>query len=219
MAISRRSFFSGATAAALTPRSLPSIGVPQDPAAEASGLVTGRPVPLPYEELPGFLGKEQLRWHHESHYGGALKGFVALDGAPVGDHRSRVQKMNSVLLHELYFENMKAEEAPPGENVRVALEKRFGSVEKWLEDFRSAAKGAAGWAVLMFHPLNKKLYDVVTDSHDDGPAWMGVPLVVVDTYEHSYYLDYQNKKGDYVDRFCTHIDWGVVGKRLRACLG
>ena len=58
-----------------------------------------------------------------------------------------------------------------------------------------------------------------SDSHDDGPAWFGVPLVVVDMYEHAYYLDFQNRPADYVDGFTDHIAWGEVEMRLRLCLG
>jgi Fe-Mn family superoxide dismutase len=217
MILSRRLFCRGTAAAAAAPL-FGSASSPALPIAEPSGLATGKPRPLPYQELTGFLGKEQLRWHHESHYGGALKAFVALENAPAANHRNRVQKMNSVVLHELYFEGMSAARSTAGEATAAALSARFGSVARWLEDFRAAANAAAGWAVLTCHPLNRKLYDVVTDSHDDGPPWLGVPLVVIDTYEHSYYLDYQNRKGDYVDRFCTSIDWAVVEQRLRACM-
>lgn len=222
MTISRRIFCGGTAAAAAAPLTIGSasalaLSARLRPFAEPSGLATGKPQPLPYEELAGFLGKEQLRWHHDSHYAGALKGFVALDGAPAGNHRSRVAKMNSVVLHELYFANMAAAGSTPGEATAAALRERFGSVDRWIDDFRAAANAAAGWAVLAFHPLNGRLYDVVTDSHDDGPPWLGVPLVVIDTYEHSYYLDYQNEKSEYVERFCTRIDWAVVEERLRAC--
>lgn len=219
MTISRRSFCSSAmAAAAAAPLAAGSAPVRSLTRGEPSGIASGRPQPLPYEEIAGFLGKEQLRWHHDSHYVGALKGFVALDDAPAGDHRSRVAKMNSVVLHELYFANMTAAEATPGEASAAALRKRFGSVDRWREDFQAAAKAANGWALLVFHPLNKKLYDVVTDSHDDGPPWFGLPLVVADTYEHSYYLDYRNDKAVYVERFCSRIDWTVVEERLRACM-
>lgn len=183
-----------------------------------SGLVTGELKPLPYEAIEGFLGSEQLRWHHESHYGGALRGFTSLDADPTGSHRSRVAKANSVVLHELYFDNMSAKESSPGEATAAAVAGRFGSLDRWVEDFRTAAKSCRGWAVLAHHPINGKLYNMASDSHDDGPAWFGVPLVVVDVYEHAYYLDFQNRSSDYVDGFTDHIDWGEVERRLRACL-
>jgi len=184
--------------------------------SEESGLVTGKPKPLPYESIEGFLGTEQVRWHHESHYAGALRGFLALDNDPTGSHRSRISKGNSAVLHELYFDNMTAKESSPGELARARLKERFGSVDRWIEDFRIAAKSCRGWAVLAYHPLNGKLYNTASDSHDDGPVWFGVPLVVVDVYEHAYYLDFQNRPADYVDGFTDHIDWGEVERRFQA---
>ncbi len=184
----------------------------------SSGLKTGKPVPLPYEELGKFLSKEQLRWHHESHYGGALRGFVKLDQGLFGNQRQRIAKANSVLLHELYFENMTAKKQSVEKTMGALIKKRFGTTDRWLEDFRSAAKSCRGWAMLAWHPVNGKLYNVATDSHDDGLACSGVPLVVVDMYEHAYYLDFQNRKGDYVDAFTDHINWAAVENRLRACL-
>jgi len=173
-------------------------------------------VPLPHAEIAGFLSKEQLRWHHDSHYGGALKGFTRLDATPTGDHRKRIAKANSVVLHELYFAGMTGEKTTPGDAARKAIERRFGSLDRWIEDFDAAAKSCRGWAVLAHHPVNDKLYNIATDSHDDGPAWFGVPLVVVDVYEHSYYIDYQNRKADYVAAFASHIDWDEVERRMRA---
>lgn len=183
---------------------------------EESALATGKPKPLPYAQIEGFLGAEQLRWHHESHYGGALRGFLALDEDPTGSHGPRVAKMNSVLLHELYFDNMGASRGEPGPEFAKAIEQRFGSLERWMDDFAAAAKSCRGWAVLARHPLNGKLYNLATDSHDDGPAWLGVPLLVVDVYEHSYYLDFQNRKAEYVDAFCEHVAWPEVERRLLA---
>ena len=122
-----------------------------------------------------------------------------------------------MLLHELYFENMTAKKIDVGRTTNDVLKKRFGTIDRWVEDFRAAAKSCRGWAVLAWHPVNGKLYNVCTDSHDDGPAWSGVPLVIVDMYEHAYYLDYQNRKSDYADGFTDHIDWTAVERRLRAC--
>ncbi|MAE76302.1 MAG: hypothetical protein CMJ85_05480 [Planctomycetes bacterium] len=185
--------------------------------ATKSGLVTGKRKPLRRDEIAGFLSKEQLRWHHESHYGDALKGFNKLDADPTGNHRSRIAKANSVVLHELYFDGMTAEANDPGSATEAALAQRFGSVDLWTADFHAAAKSCRGWAVLGYHPINGKLYNMTSDSHDDGPSWFGVPLVVVDMYEHAYYLDYQNKKVAYAEKFTDKVDWTEVERRLRAC--
>lgn len=219
MTLSRRSMLYRAAAAAGAGL-LPAHALArQDPTEPRSGLVTGKPRPLPHEELEGFLSAEQLRWHHESHYQGALRGFTSLDEDPTGHHGTRIAKANSVVLHELYFDNMGPEETTPGEASVKALASRFGSLERWMEDFRAAATASRGWAVLAYHPVNGKLYNVSTDSHDDGPPWFGIPLVVVDMYEHSYYLDFQNRAADYVDGFTDHIEWSEVERRLRHCQG
>ena len=57
-----------------------------------------------------------------------------------------------------------------------------------------SAKSAAAWAILVVHPINGRLYNLISDEHAHGPLWMSVPLVVIDTYEHAFYIDYQNKR-------------------------
>ena len=96
------------------------------------------------------------------------------------------------------------------------IEKRFGSLDKWTDDFLSSAKSAAGWAMLVVHPVNGRLYNVVSDEHAHGPLWLAMPLVVIDVYEHAYYIDYQNRKAEYIDKFPAYIDWSEVNQRFRA---
>jgi len=80
---------------------------------------------------------------------------------------------------------------------------------------RSRRKSAAGWAMLVKHPVNGKLYNVVSDEHSMGVIWMAIPLVVIDTYEHAFYIDYQNRKVQYVEKFIDHVDWDEVNARFR----
>ncbi len=202
----------GAAGAGLLPTSSPQ-------AERESGLVTGKPKALAYSELSGFLSKEQLSWHHDSHYGGALKKFTQLDAAVTGDHKTRIAKANSVILHELYFDNMTSEDSAPTSVADEVVAARFGSVDSWVEDFRAAAMAARGWTVLAWHPVNSRLYNLATDAHDDGPLWFGVPLVVIDMYEHAYYIDFQNRKADYVDGFTEHLNWVEIDRRIRATSG
>ena len=104
----------------------------------------------------------------------------------------------------------------PEPELRAAINKRFGSIEKWADDFQASSKAAAGWAMLTFHPVNGKLYNVVSDEHAMGPLWMGAPLLVIDVYEHAFYVDYQNRKAEYVEKFMDHIDWKTVTARHKA---
>lgn len=201
-----------------------------DPAFSQSGLVTGQKKSLPYQSIPGFLSAEQITPHFEAHYGGALKGYIAaddklqssiinsepLDSSAYGaTQRARTTKSNSVILHELYFEGMSSKPCNLEPEIRSAIEKRFGTLDKWAADFKACAKTSSGWAVLAFHPINGKLYNVISDAHATGVNWMATPLVVIDMYEHAYYIDYKNKKTEYIDKFLEHIDCHVVNQRFK----
>ncbi len=195
-----------------------------------SGLITGQPKPLRYTSIPGFLSAEQIAPHHTAHYGGALRGYGAadaklqssiVDGTAMDPdaygalQRARASKGNSVLLHELYFDELVPKADDPEAEVRSAIERRFGSLDRWATDFLASAKAAAGWAMLTYHPLNGKLYNVVSDEHAMGPLWMATPLLVIDVYEHAFYVDYKNRKAEYIEKFMDHIDWPEVGRRYQ----
>jgi len=120
--------------------------------ARDSALVTEKPKPLPYSEIPGFLSAAQLTPHHTAHYGGALKALLndesqleqALKGGqPLSSPahsftlKDRVNRVNSVVLHELYFDNMTARNGRPEADARAALARRFGSVDRWMDDFKA----------------------------------------------------------------------------------
>lgn len=232
--LSRRNFFfasSGAAAGSLLVAGMAESAEDRKPDFSMSGLTTGTPKPLKHTEIPGFLSAAQIAPHHTAHYGGALKTFVAIESKfeesfqkgtaldPLAFETMQRQKSsrgNSVILHEMYFDGLALKSNDPVESVRVAIEKRFGSLEKWAADFVASAKAAAGWAMLVQHPVNGRLYNVVSDEHASGPLWLAMPLVVIDVYEHAFYIDYQNKKADYIEKFMQHIDWAEAGRRFQA---
>ena len=189
--VSRRSFVVGSlgvTAGVLLPPG--GVNAKEQGWVYKGGLVTGQPIPMGYQFIPGFLSEAQLNLHHTAHYGGALRGYLSADmklqagiteGAQIDAsaygalQRGRTSKANSVLLHELYFDGMTAEASPPGDKIQRAIKKRFGSIEKWADDFQATARAATGWAVLAVDPLNARLYNLVSDRHDTGVLWMATP--------------------------------------------
>ena len=196
-----------------------------------SGLVTGKMKPLKYEAIPGLLTKEQVTPHYQAHYGGALKRFTTIEqqldtlyqgrDPLAGDaltfmHKDKVNRMNSVLLHELYFDGLTPKPGSPAEDIRIALAKRFGSLDRWIEDFKVCCMAANGWGMLVRDVVNGRLYNVSSDLHEVGVIWLGQPLVVCDVYEHAFYVDYTNRKQEYVNKFVQFIDWGEVNARLQA---
>lgn len=204
------------------------------PLAKESGLVTRQPKPLKYEEIPGLLTKAQVTPHYQAHYGGALKRFVALDeqldtlvhgDSPLGGdayafmQKDKLNRMNSVLLHELYFDNLAPQPPQPTEDIQTALKRRFRSLDRWAEDFRACAMAANGWAILARDIVNGQLYNVASDLHEVGVLWLGQPLIVCDVYEHAFYVDYQNKKQAYVDKFVSFLDWDEINRRWNVLQG
>lgn len=188
-----------------------------------SGLSTGETLPLTHTEIPSFLSAEQLQVHHDKHYAGALKGYLNLDAELIGEKfdstgyagrlRTRSQKANSALLHELYFSGMAPQSTAPDEQLLSAIQNRFGSLERWWEDFQAASASSRGWALLVYQPLSGKLYNIISDNHANGVLWGTTPIIALDMFEHAYYLDYQNNKTEYIKRFINHID----GQQISLC--
>jgi Fe-Mn family superoxide dismutase len=229
----RRNFLFASSGAAAGSLLVPGVAecAEDAPAFADSGLATGKPKPLRHKEVAGFLSAAQIAPHHTAHYGGALKAFTGVEqkleehfakATPIDaaalERLRQIQSSrgNSVILHELYFDGIAPKPPAPPEGVRAAIEKRFGSVDKWWADFATTAKAASGWALLVVHPVNGRLYNVLSDEHAHGPLWFAAPLVVLDVYEHAFYIDYQNKKADYVEKYRQFIDWAEADKRFRA---
>lgn len=233
MTVSRRSLLFASSGLAVGSLLSPDLAQARRRSApgSTSGLVTGKSKALRHASIPGFLSAAQLAPHYSAHYGGALRGYLAtdaklesasqgnttIDGNAFGAmQRTRANKANSVLLHELYFDGMALKNKSAIGDAKAALTKRFGSVDKWAKDFQACAKSASGWAILAIHNVNKKLYNVVSDKHATDVLWMSTPLIVMDVYEHAYYLDYKNDKAQYISKYMSHIDWGEVNRRFRA---
>jgi superoxide dismutase, Fe-Mn family len=232
---SRRNFLFLSSGAVAGHMLIPGLAEAEEPVGKGifpaqSGLATGELKPLRHKSIPGFLSAEQIAPHHSAHYGGALRAFNGVEakfeehfqqGAAIDPmafdamQRLKSSRGNSVVLHELYFDHLVPEPPDPQAEVRAAIEQRFGSLDKWAEDFQASARSAAGWAMLTFHPVNGRLYNVVSDEHAQGPLWMAKPLVVIDVYEHAFYIDYHNRKAEYIEKFMDHIDWTVANNRFR----
>ncbi len=234
-ALSRREVLQTASLLGISAAAATSAIAAEGPAAglamlKESGLATGQMKPLKYEAIPGLLTKEQVTPHYQAHYGGALKRFTAIErqletlyqgSEPLaGDaltfiHKDKVNRMNSVLLHELYFDGLTPKPGNAAEDIRTALAKRFGSLDRWAEDFKSCCMAAGGWGILARDMVNGWLYNVASDLHEIGVLWLGQPLVVCDVYEHAFYVDYQNRKQEYVNKFVQFLDWDEIDRRFQ----
>lgn len=117
-----------------------------------------------------------------------------------------------VFNHDFFFGGM-AKDSKSAFPKRIVDE--FGSREKFVEEFKTAALGVfgSGWAWLVIDSGKLK---IITTANADNPITHGLtPVLALDVWEHSYYLDYQNKRGDFIDAFLNHlVDWNFVTKNL-----
>jgi Fe-Mn family superoxide dismutase len=123
--------------------------------------------------------------------------------------------------HLLFWENLSPTKTNPSVVLKGAIEKSFGSVDKFKEEFSNAAKKhfGSGWAWLSVD-TDGQLF--VSDTlNQDNPLMdvvdkKGTPLLCLDVWEHAYYLQYQNRRADYVDKFWDIVNWDTVSKRYES---
>jgi Fe-Mn family superoxide dismutase len=175
------------------------------------------------------LSEKLIVSHYENNYSGAVKRLNAISAqlesldfasAPVfvinGLKREELIASNSMILHELYFYSLGAE-GPPDGDLRDALNRDFGSVEKWQSQFIATGKalgGGSGWVLLTYSHRDKKLVNQWGADHTCSLA-NSTPILALDMYEHSYHIDYGAKAAAYVDAFMNNINWENVSRLHR----
>ena len=121
--------------------------------------------------------------------------------------------INAIKLHELYFENLHAEKDVAREIIKM-IEDNFISYEKWKKEFISCALSARGWVILAYDLNDGRLHNYISDIHNQGIVLGTIPLIVLDMYEHAYFIDFGTDKKSYIDWFLSSINWEIVEERL-----
>ncbi len=127
--------------------------------------------------------------------------------------RGETYALDGVILHELYFENIGGNTPSPNDVTRGMIEQDFGSLSEWQEDFIATANASRGWAILCFDQRSMRLRNISLDLHDLGNIAYSAPILVLDVYEHAYFLQYADNKAEYIENFMRNINWNVVGAR------
>lgn len=182
---------------------------------------------LKYKSLNG-ISERQLSEHYDVLYAGYVKkvgeireklGNISKENVnpTYSDYRElkleETFSLNGVKLHELYFENLGGDGEVSG-GILTKIEQDFGSFENWHEDFMAAGMGARGWVVLALDPIDGQLRNFLSDFHSHGCVWGTKPILVLDVYEHAYFIDYGTNRKGYLEAFMKNIDWGVVENRF-----
>jgi Fe-Mn family superoxide dismutase len=164
--------------------------------------------------------------HYENNYGGTVKRLNSIEeqlaeldyaAAPAfvvnGLKREQLIAMNSMILHELFFDGLGEESEPPA-GLRDALARDFGSYERWRAEFIATGKalrGGSGWVLLTWSPRDRKLVNQWASDHCHTLAG-ATPVLALDMYEHSYHIDFGAKADGYVETFMQTIRWGNAGQ-------
>ncbi len=120
--------------------------------------------------------------------------------------------INAIKLHEMYFDSITSEKCIPRQIAKI-IKNDFGSYEALEKEFIACALSARGWVVLAYDWQDDKLHNYIADMHNQGGIWDTIPLLVLDMYEHAYFIDYGTDKKSYIKWFIEHINWKVVDER------
>ena len=189
------------------------------------------PLPFSIGALEPHISSATLELHHGQHTAGyvervnRLVAHTPLASATLEEIVAAARAANNEPLynnaaqawnHAFYFSSLRprGSAGPDGELAKL-IERDFGRHELFAEKFRQAAtiQFGSGWAWLVLH--DDRL-EIVTTGNADLPPEGRVPLLVIDVWEHAYYLDYQHRRGSYVTATIDHLlNWQIANERLR----
>ncbi|MEO2061844.1 MAG: superoxide dismutase [Christiangramia sp.] len=193
-------------------------------------------LPYSYDALAPHIDAETMEIHHSKHHQGYTNKLNAAledgdyDGIKLEDLLARVSSLSPAIRnngggfynHSLFWTILSPEGGgKPGGALAEAIEASYGSFEAFKQEFEKAAatQFGSGWAWLIVDKENK--VKVTATPNQDNPLMdvaeeKGTPILGLDVWEHAYYLNYQNKRPDYISAFWNIVNWTEVEKRFSA---
>ncbi|MDD3654156.1 MAG: superoxide dismutase [Desulfotomaculaceae bacterium] len=188
------------------------------------------PLPYNYNALAPVISPQTLQIHHDLHHLSYVEGLnkaeiELLEARQRGDfslikHLERELAFHGSghILHSIYWTVMTpvGSGGQPGVETINQINKYFGSFAAFQGQFTAAAINveASGWSVLVWHPAWQHLEILNAEKHQNLTQWGGIPILVLDAWEHAYYLDYQYRRADYVKSWWQLVNWYEVERRL-----
>lgn len=192
-------------------------------------MIKMKELPYPFDALEPYYDRKTLELHYQILYKGYVdntnKTEELLQKARENNEFSNIKCLeknlsffgSGVILHEQFFENMgPAIPTSLSAELMEQIIKDFGSFENFKNQFTAAATNveASGWCLLVWVPRFQKLDILQCEKHQNLTLWGCKPLLVLDMWEHSYYLQYQTKRPTYIDSFWNIVNWNVVNQRF-----
>jgi Fe-Mn family superoxide dismutase len=205
----------------------------QQPALQNSSVSIGGhvlpPLPYSYEALEPYISRQIMRLHHDKHHRSYVEGLnkaeEELEKARQKGDYSLVKHWSRELafhgsghyLHTIFWSNMSPRGGgrPKGKLLKE-IDKYFGSFENFKKHFTEAAKQVegVGWAILVWSPRSRHLEILQSERHMILTQWDTIPLLALDVWEHAYYLQYENRRAEYVSSWWNVVNWENVEDRF-----
>lgn len=193
------------------------------------------PLPYGYADLEPYIDEATVRFHHDKHHAAYVAGANAAlaklkeiaegtTDTALTTHWVRQLSFHESghILHSILWNNMATAptDGPKGD-LAVALDASFGSYENFVRLFKAAATGVegSGWGVLGYDSSTGQLRVIGIEKHQNLTATALVPLLVLDVWEHAYYLKHQNNRAGHVEDYMKIVNWCDVSKRLEVAQG
>lgn len=189
---------------------------------------------LPYNEnfLEPSLDAETMHLHYTFHHGGAVKGAntdlkkikEALDGNNLESVDFWTKKLSyhfsSHILHSIFWTNLTNKKTEPTGALLKRIEKSFGTFDRLKSLIGATAKNVDGngWGIVAYQPYSDSITVLQCENHEKLTQWGAIPLLVIDVWEHAYYLKYKNKRADFVDALFHILNWDNAAARLNTAL-
>ncbi len=188
-------------------------------------------LPYDYSALAPYISEQQLKLHHDKHHQAYINGanaiFEKLDKARSENADADMKAMlkdlsfnvGGHLLHTTFWENMAPVDkggGKPGGEVADMIDMGFGSFERFKKEFTTAATSieGSGWAALAIHPCIGRPLIMQIEKHNVNVYPTFNILMVLDVWEHAYYLDYKNERPKFVEAFWNLVNWDKVNRNL-----
>jgi superoxide dismutase, Fe-Mn family len=186
-------------------------------------------LPYDYAALEPYYSARMLELHHDKHHAAYVKGvnttlekLAAMRASGdlssiVGLEKTLAFNLSGHVLHTLFWQNLSPDggDRPEGD-LAAAIDEGFGSFDGFkahLTEATSTVQGS-GWGALSWEPLGQRLFIEQIYDHQGNVGQSGVILLVIDAWEHAFYLQYENRKPEYVDAMWNIIDWADVQRRF-----
>jgi Fe-Mn family superoxide dismutase len=203
-----------------------------DRLVNADGNYAAAPLPFAYDALEPVIDAHTVELHYNFHHKpaaaaankaeeGLARARETGDCALVKFHEKELAfQLSSHILHTIYWTSISGKVGEPGGELARTIDRHFGSYAKFKAQLVAAtiATEASGWGVVGYLPATGKLMILQCENHQKLTAWGIQPILVLDVFEHAYYLKYQNRRNEYVNQLFSILNWDNAALRLQAAM-